>query len=107
MCEKLIELLMDLPVPHLTYEQMEKYSEDVADYLIENGVTIKNAEECTASLDYESEYNKLLEAHKRLCGDYAELKRDYESMETEFIRMRAQLDIVYLIFGGVSDNVCK
>ena len=73
-----------------------------ADFLIENGVTITRAEDlkCTVSRDYEAEYNKLLEAHKHLCGDYAELKHDYESMETEFVRMRAQLDIVHLIFGG-------
>ena len=29
-----------------------------------------------------------------------DLREEFESMETEFIRMRAQLDIVYLIFGG-------
>ena len=27
------------------------------------------------------------------------LKEDYDSMESEFIRLRAQMDIVYLIFG--------
>lgn len=36
--EKLIDLLMDLPVTRLTYEEMEKYSEDVAEYLIANDV---------------------------------------------------------------------
>ena len=75
-------------------------SQHIADVLIANGVAITRTEECTASLNYEAEYNKLLEAHKHLCGDYAELKHDYESMETEFVRMRAQLDIVHLIFGG-------
>ena len=42
--------------------------------------------------DYEAMYEKLSE-------EYARLKRDHEAMETEFERMRAQLDIVYLIFG--------
>lgn len=56
--------------------------------------------ELACGLNYEAEYEKLLEAHKRLCSDYAELKHDHESLETEFVRMRAQLDIVYLIFGG-------
>ena len=55
--------------------------------------------ELTAGLNYEAEYNRLLDEHKRLCGDYARLKREHESLETEFVRMRAQLDIVYLIFG--------
>lgn len=40
MREKLIDLLMDLPITRLTYEEMEKYSGDVADYLLANGVTI-------------------------------------------------------------------
>ena len=31
-------------------------------------------------------------------NDY--LRKDKDAMETEFVRMRAQLDIVYLIFGG-------
>lgn len=55
--------------------------------------------ELTAGLNYEAEYNRLLDEHKRLRGDYAYLKREHESLETEFVRMRAQLDIVYLIFG--------
>ena len=40
MREKLIDLLMDLPITRLTYEEMEKYSGDVADYLLATGVTI-------------------------------------------------------------------
>ena len=57
-------------------------------------------EKLSASLNYESEYYRLMEEHKILCGQLRDLKQDYESMETEFVRMRAQLDIVYLIFGG-------
>lgn len=36
----LIELLMDMPSGHRTYEETERYAEDVADYLIDNGVTV-------------------------------------------------------------------
>lgn len=52
----------------------------------------------TAALDYKVEYEKLLEAHKKLCADFAELKRDHDALEHEFVVMRAQLDIVHLIF---------
>jgi hypothetical protein len=38
--------------------------------------------------------------YKDMCIKYEQLRKDYKAMETEFIRMRAQLDIVYLIFGG-------
>ncbi len=41
MREKLIELLMDMPSGHRTYEETERYAEDVADYLIANGVTVQ------------------------------------------------------------------
>ena len=53
----------------------------------------------TARPDYEAMYNNLCEEHKRLCAKYAELEREYESMGNEFSRIRAQLDIVYMIFG--------
>lgn len=41
----------------------------------------------------------LQEENNRLRCEYADLRKDYESMETEFVGMRAQLDIVHLIFG--------
>ena len=41
----------------------------------------------------------LQEENNKLRCENADLHQDYDSMETEFIRMRAQLDIVYLIFG--------
>lgn len=50
-------------------------------------------------LDYKAEYHRLLKANQELCKELECFKKDYESMETEFVRMRAQLDIVYLIFG--------
>lgn len=106
MKEKMVELMKQAHEQCVDCKDCEYMGKELcgdrkmADFLIANGVTIKNTEERTASLDYEAEYNKLLESHKRLCGDYAELKHDYESMETEFVRMRAQLDIVCLIFGG-------
>lgn len=59
----------------------------------------KNLEAC-CDLNYKAEYGRLLKANQELCKELECLKKDYESMETEFVRMRAQLDIVYLIFGG-------
>lgn len=58
-------------------------------------VTITGAEDLkrTASRNYEAEYHEL--HHK-----YSSLYEDHQAMETEFVRMRAQLDIVYMIFGG-------
>ena len=40
MREKLIDLLMDQPITRITYEEMEKYSGNVADYLIDNDVVL-------------------------------------------------------------------
>ena len=54
---------------------------------------------CTASLNYEAEYEKLLQEREILMAKMDFLRSEKESMETEFARMRAQLDIVYLIFG--------
>lgn len=67
----------------------------MADFFIKNGVTITRAEDLihTASLDYEAEYHKLLDKHNLL---YA----DFQAMESELIRLRAQMDVVCLIFGG-------
>ena len=53
----------------------------------------------TASPNYEAMYEKLQEEHKKLCAEYAAVKAECKSLESEFARMRAQLDIVYLIFG--------
>ena len=70
-------------------------NEHVADFLIKHGVTITRAEDLkrAASRNYEAEYHEL--HHK-----YNLLYADHQAMETEFVRMRAQLDIVHLIFGG-------
>ena len=47
--EKLIELLMDMPAGFRTYEEMEGYAENVADYLIANGVTLASTSKLLAS----------------------------------------------------------
>jgi flagellar biosynthesis/type III secretory pathway protein FliH len=52
-----------------------------------------------ANITAEIEY-KLSEKCCSLAEENRKLKEDFDSMESEFIRMRAQLDIVYLIFGG-------
>ena len=41
MREKLIELLMDMPFGNSTYEEEERHMEAVADYLLDNGVTVQ------------------------------------------------------------------
>ena len=54
----------------------------------------------TADLDYKAEYDRLLETHKKVCAEYSDLLHNHESLKSEFCRLRAQMDIVYLIFGG-------
>lgn len=44
--------------------------------------------------------HKLSEKCNSLAEENNKLKKDLEAIETEFIRLRAQMDIVYLIFGG-------
>ena len=41
MREKLINLLMDMPFGHSTYEEEARHMEDLADYLIANGGTVQ------------------------------------------------------------------
>ncbi len=59
-----------------------------------------NMEEKSCMHNYQDEYNRMCEVCAKLECENELLRKDYESMETEFVRMRAQLDIVYLIFGG-------
>lgn len=56
--------------------------------------------EQVCSLDFVSEYEKIRDLNKKLTCEIEELKAQHNYMESEFERMRAQLDIVYLIFGG-------
>lgn len=56
--------------------------------------------ERTCGLNYEAEYNRLLAENKELCEKLRSIETHHSSLETEFIRLRAQMDIVYLIFGG-------
>ena len=52
------------------------------------------------SIDYEAEYKRMCDAYDKLRHENDYLRKDKDAMEAEFVRMRAQLDIVYLIFGG-------
>ena len=54
----------------------------------------------TASLDYEAECDRLLRERDKMMAENDYLRTELKSMESEFARIRAQLDIVYLIFGG-------
>lgn len=53
----------------------------------------------TCGMDYESGYHRMCELNHKLECEFQELKYKHDAMESEFARMRAQLDIVYLIFG--------
>lgn len=54
----------------------------------------------TASLNYEAEYNRLLDENKalrdRMLNAEAKLKETYSEVE----KLRAQMEVVRLIFGG-------
>lgn len=56
--------------------------------------------EKTVSPDYEAMYYKQLEEREALLAKMDFMRSEKESLETEVVRLRAQMDIVYLIFGG-------
>lgn len=53
-----------------------------------------------ADLDYKAEYKRKCEELAKAREEAERLRAEQESLESEFARMRAQLDIVCLIFGG-------
>ena len=53
----------------------------------------------TASLDYEAECDRLLRERDKMMKENDYLRTELKNMESECYRMRAQLDMVYLIFG--------
>ncbi|MBQ9733947.1 MAG: hypothetical protein IJV74_06910 [Clostridia bacterium] len=61
---------------------------------------VNEATSAPCRLDYEAEYNKLREENACLKHELEGLKTYCEMREDELSRLRAQLDIVYLIFGG-------
>ena len=50
--------------------------------------------------DWESEYHAACELNKRMSNEIQDMKGYFERQEREHAMMQAQLDIVYLIFGG-------
>lgn len=50
--------------------------------------------------DYEDEYRRQLELNQRMSNEIQDMKAFFERQEREHAIMKAQLDIVYLIFGG-------
>lgn len=46
-----------------------------------------------------AEKEEVIELAQRISDDRNNLESTYKSLETEFGRLRAQMDIVYLIFG--------
>lgn len=55
--------------------------------------------EITAGLDYEAECDRLLRERDKLMAENNHLRTELKCAESECYRMRAQLDMVYLIFG--------
>ena len=53
----------------------------------------------TASLDYEAECDRLIRERDKLMAEIDYLRTELKCAESECYRMRAQLDIVHLIFG--------
>ena len=56
----------------------------------------------TASLNYEAECDRLLREREKLMAENDYLRTELKCAESECFRMRAQLDIVYLIFGKMN-----
>lgn len=56
-----------------------------------------NNEPCRT--DYEAEYTRLRDKYNQLMEKYHAFEAEYRSLETELVRLRAQMDVVYLIFG--------
>lgn len=50
--------------------------------------------------DWESEYHRQLELNQMMSNEIQDMKNYFENMERNNALMKAQLDIVYLIFGG-------
>ncbi len=57
----------------------------------------KDAHKETAS--FEAEHRELIQEREILMAKMDFLRSEKESLETELVRLRAQMDVVYLIFG--------
>ena len=56
--------------------------------------------EKTRGLNYEAEYEKMRALNNQLAEENTVLRGDLDTLETEIYKLRAQMDVVYLIFGG-------
>lgn len=56
--------------------------------------------ELAADLDYKAEYHKLRQENEILLAKMDFLQSELNSAETALATLRAQMDVVYLIFGG-------
>lgn len=53
----------------------------------------------TAGLNYEAEYNRLLEEHKKLCAELDYKNQLIKEKEDSLSILNAQMNVVHLIFG--------
>lgn len=60
----------------------------------------KEATVLGVDLDYKSEWRKLLDENEKLHNEVDYLRAALKNTEADAARMKAQLDIVRLIFGG-------
>lgn len=60
---------------------------------------VKEAPELGSDLDYKSEWRKLLDENEKLHNEVDYLRAVLNNAEADAERMKAQLDIVRLIFG--------
>lgn len=60
----------------------------------------KEAPKLGADLDYKSEWRKLLDENEKLHNEVGYLRAALKNTEADAAKMKAQLDIVHLIFGG-------
>ena len=54
---------------------------------------------CAENAELKMCIDRLRDENDKLRCEMEIMRKDYDSMDSEFVRMRAQLDIVYLIFG--------
>lgn len=82
----------------LPVEAFEKHPANEESVTVEELAKKKTC--CESRPNYEAEYFKLLEEYKALCAKLHYVTEEHKAKEIEFEKMRAQLDIVHLIFGG-------
>lgn len=56
--------------------------------------------EMTCAPNYAAMYDDLFEEHKKLCAEYADIRKEIQSEREKRLILEAQMEVVRLIFGG-------